>query len=118
MFSGMEQSDPALRLEGISSNPEGIRVVDVDQDGWPDVLIFVKYEKPILIRQTARRRFEVVDSPDAQASLIKDANPRSVAVADVDGRVGEELLIAQKKFARRLIFADGRSWSVVDHHEF
>lgn len=120
-----KENDSALELEELSSNPEGIRVVDVDQDGRRDVLIFVEYEKPILVRQTTKRRFEVIDSPGAQASLIKDASPRSVAVADVDGRAGEELLIAQKNFARSLIFAPfpasgrrqgGRSWSVVDQY--
>jgi len=112
----IKESDSDLKLEKLSSNPEGIKVVDVDQDGQRDVLIFVKYEKPILIRQTTRRIFEVIDSPSAQASLIKDASPRSVAVADVDGRAGEELLIAQKNFARSLIFADGQNWSVVDQY--
>ena len=116
IFGEVEQSSVDLELEKLSSNPEGIKVVDVDQDGWQDVLIFVKYEKPILVRQTAKGRFEVIDSPGAQASLIKDASPRSIAVADVDGRAGQELLIAQRNFARSLIFADGQSWSVVDQY--
>jgi hypothetical protein len=116
IFGEVEQSSVDLELEKLSSNPEGIKVVDVDQDGWQDVLIFVKYEKPILVRQTAKGRFEVIDSPDAQASLIKDASPRSIAVADVDGRAGQELLIAQRNYARSLIFADGQSWSVIDQY--
>ena len=116
IFGEIEESGSDLELEKLSSNPEGIKVVDVDQDGWQDVLIFVKYEKPILVRQTAKGRFEVIDSPGAQASLIKDASPRSIAVADVDGRAGQELLIAQRNFARSLIFADGQSWSVVDQY--
>ncbi len=116
IFGEVEQSSVDLELEKLSSNPEGIKVVDVDQDGWQDVLIFVKYEKPILVRQTAKGRFEVIDSPGAQASLIKDASPRSIAVADVDGRAGQELLIAQRNFARSLIFSDGQSWSVVDQY--
>ena len=116
VFGEVEESSPELKLEKLSSDPEGIKVVDVDQDGWQDVLIFVKYEKPILVRQTAKGKFEVIDSPAAQASLIKDASLSSVAVADVDGRAGKELLIAQKNFARSLIFADGRKWSVVDQY--
>jgi hypothetical protein len=116
VFGEAEESSPELKLEKLTSDPEGIKVVDVDQDGRPDVLIFVKYEKPILVRQTAKGKFEVIDSPAAQASLIKDASLSSVAVADVDGRAGKELLIAQKNFARSLIFADGRKWSVVDQY--
>ncbi|MCJ7728814.1 MAG: VCBS repeat-containing protein, partial [Sedimentisphaerales bacterium] len=116
VFGEVEESSPELKLEKLSSDPEGIKVVDVDQDGRQDVLIFVKYEKPILVRQTAKGRFEVIDSPAAQASLIKDASLSSVAVADVDGRAGKELLIAQKNFARSLIFAEGRKWGVVDQY--
>ncbi len=116
VFGETEERGANLELEKLSSDPEGIKVVDVDQDGWQDVLIFVKYEKPILVRQTAKGRFEVVDSPASQASLIKDASLSSVAVADVDGRAGKELLIAQKNFARSLIFADGSRWNVVDQY--
>lgn len=107
---------PALSLDKLSSDPDGIRIVDVDQDGLKDILIFVKYEQPLLVRQTKRKEFELVDSPDAQASLIKDAGTHSVAVADVDGKEGEELLIAQKNFARSLVFAKGETWTVLDQY--
>ena len=105
-----------LVLEKLKANPDGLKVLDVDQDGLLDVLIFVSYESPILVRQTQKNKFEVIDSPDAQASLIKDAGLRSVALADVDGRAGQELLIAQKNFARSLVFSEGRTWSVIDQY--
>ena len=105
-----------LVLEKLSSNPEGLRILDVDQDGLSDVLIFVKYDKPILVRQVKKGQFEVVDSPKAQLSLIKDATMSSIAVADIDGKKGEELLVAQNNFARSLIFKDGKNFSVVDQY--
>jgi len=91
-------------------------VLDVDQDGLQDVLIFVSYEPPILVRQTEKRKFELVDSPKAQASLIKDASLRSIALANVDDKAGDELLVAQKNFARSLVFSNGRRWSVIDQY--
>lgn len=106
----------ALELKKLASNPDGLKIFDVDQDGLMDVLVFVRYEAPILILQTKKREFEVVDSPQSQASLIKEASLRSIAFADVDGKPGEELLVAQKNFARSLIFAGGRSWTVVDQY--
>jgi hypothetical protein len=109
-------SGPAVKLEKLTSNPDGLKVVDVDQDGLEDVLIFVKYDPPILVRQMAIGNFEVVDSPKAQASLIKEASLSSVALGDVDGKVGDELLLAQKNFARSLLFADGKSWTIVDQY--
>ncbi|HLB73794.1 MAG TPA: VCBS repeat-containing protein [Sedimentisphaerales bacterium] len=105
-----------LKLEKLKADPDGLRVLDVDQDGLRDVLIFVSYELPILVRQVEKGKFEFVESPAAQASLIKDATLRLIDVADVDGRAGEELLIAQKNFARSLIFAEGRNWRVVDQY--
>ncbi len=107
---------PALELKELASNPDGLRVLDVDQDGLEDILIFVKYELPLLIRQAQRREFALVDSPGAQMSLIKDALLRSIAVADVDGRAGKELLVAQQNFARSLVFAGGEGWSIIDQY--
>ena len=107
---------PALELTKLTSNPDGLRVFDADQDGLQDVLIFVTYESPILVRQIERNRFEVVDSAKSQSSLIKEASLRSIALADVDGNSGRELLVAQKSFARSLIFSEGQNWSVIDQY--
>ena len=106
----------ALKLEKLKANPDSLKVIDVDQDGLQDVLMFVSYELPILVRQVEKGKFEAVESPAAQASLIKNANLRSIDVADVDGKAGEELLVAQNNFARSLVFAEGKSWRVVDQY--
>ncbi len=110
------RGDPGLQLKKLTSNPDGLRVFDADQDGLQDVLIFVAYESPILVRQIEKYRFEVVDSVKSQSSLIKDANLRSIALADTDGKAGPELLVAQKSFARSLVFSEGRNWSVIDQY--
>jgi hypothetical protein len=114
------QADPSkgklVTLTTLTSNPDGLKVLDVDQDGLQDVLIFVSYESPLLVRQVQKGRFEIMDSPEAQSSLIKDASLRSIALADVDGKPGDELLVVQKNFARSLIFSDGRTWSVIDQY--
>jgi hypothetical protein len=111
-----DDAKSALELKGLVSDPDGLKVLDVDQDGLEDVLIFVKYEPPILVRQIQKKKFEVVDSPSAQASLIKDATLGSVAVANVDDKTGEEMLVAQKNFARSLVFAEGKTWSIIDQY--
>jgi hypothetical protein len=105
----------ATELPQLATNPQAIKVIDVDHDGLKDVLIFVKYELPILVRQTQKRNFEVVDSPKAQTSLIKEATLRSIYSADVDGKTGEELLVAQNNFARSMTFTGGE-WTVLDQY--
>ncbi len=105
-----------LELKKLTSNPDGLKVLDVDHDGLLDVLIFVIYESPILVRQVEKNKFEVVDSPKAQSSLIKDANLRSIFVANVDGKAGDELLVAQKNFARSLVFSEVQTWNVIDQY--
>ncbi len=105
----------AVELPQLATNPQAIKVIDVDRDGLKDVLIFVKYELPILVRQTGKRKFEVVDSPKAQTSLIKEATLRSIYSADVDGKPGDELLVAQNNFARSMTFTNGE-WTVVDQY--
>jgi len=106
----------ALELKKLTSNPDGLKVFDADQDGLQDVLIFVSYESPILVRQVQKNAFEVVDPAKTQSSLIKDANLRSTALADVDGEEGLELLVAQKTFARSLVFSRARNWSIIDQY--
>jgi hypothetical protein len=106
---------PEAELKRLVANPQGIKIIDADQDGLKDVLVFVKYELPILVRQTEKRRFEVVDSPKAQTSLLKETTPRSISAADIDGKPGEELLVAQNNFARSMVFANG-TWTVLDQY--
>lgn len=108
--------ETTFELKGLASDPDGLKILDVDHDGLEDVLIFVKYELPVLVRQVQKKQFEVVDSPSAQTSLIKDATLGSIAFANVDGKIGEELLLAQNNFARSLVFADGKNWSVIDQY--
>jgi hypothetical protein len=105
----------AVELPQLATNPQGIKVLDVDHDGLKDILIFVRYELPILVRQTQKNKFEIVDSPKAQTSLIKEATLRSVYSADTDGKPGDELLVAQNNFARSMTFAGGE-WTVLDQY--
>lgn len=108
------ENDSFLELKKLTSNPDGLKVLDVDRDGLQDIMIFVSYELPILVRQVQKRQFEIVDSPKALTSLIKDASLRSTAFANVDGRAGQELLVTQKNFARSLVFTEEQNWGIID----
>ena len=71
-----------MELKKLTANPDGLKVFDADHDGLPDVLIFVSYDQPIMVRQSQKGKFEIVDSPNSQASLIKEAKASSTAVAE------------------------------------
>ncbi len=109
--------DRGLKLEKLKSNPDGIKILDADQDGLMDVLIFDRYNPPpMFARQTEKGIFELVDSAGAQSSLLKEATLSSIALGNIDDKKGDELLVAQKNFARSLVFSDKGIWTVVDQY--
>jgi hypothetical protein len=110
------QASTAVTLQKLLANPDGLKILDVDQDGMNDVLVFQEYEDPILIRQVSRGTFEVVESPKSQASLIKSAAMRSTTTADIDADGQDELLVAQRNFSRSLVFKDGTYWHIIDQY--
>jgi hypothetical protein len=108
-------ADSALELKKLTANPDGLKVFDTDHDGLQDVLIFVSYDQPTMVRQSAKGTFEIVDSPASQASLIKEAKASSTAITKIDGKKGDGLLVAQQNFGRSLRMTDGK-WTIVDQY--
>jgi len=104
-----------IRLTSLSANPDGMRIIDADQDGLKDVLLFVSYDLPVFVRQTTNGAFEVVRSA-SQVSLLKDTTLRSTAIANTDDKPGDELLVAHKNFARSVTFSQDGNWRVCDQY--
>jgi len=109
-------STTVLQLAKLTANPEGLIVFDADHDGLKDLLVFVPYELPLFIRQYPAGRFALVDAAKTQASLLKNAAPNTIAIADIDGKTGRKLLIAQQNFARSLVFSAAGRWRVLDQY--
>lgn len=103
-------------LDELQSNPQGMRVADIDQDGLMDVLIFRAFEEPLVIRQTAEFAFEIVPRRQSQSGLIKTASPQTLSTADTDQNGKEELLLSQQNFARALVFGNDGAWSILDQY--
>lgn len=117
LVKGRAQSDEdSWELAGLRGNPDRIALVDVDQDGLMDVLVFMPYGEPVVMRQSSLGEFERIESQRAQMSLIRQATARTTAVADIDGSGSKELLVAQNNYARSLIFEDGQRWAVLDQY--
>ena len=99
----------------MNADPDGMMVLDGDNDDLQDVMIFTEYDGPVFVRQKEKGVFEQADSAGTQASLIRQAKASSAAMADIDGKDGEEMLVAQQNFARSLRLIDGK-WTVLDQY--
>lgn len=85
--------------ENFKSNPSGLVIHDVDQDGLPDLVILIPYEKVKILRQVAGKDFDELDVALPGGSLEQPW----MSTADVDGDGKEELLLAQKNFLRAVV---------------
>ena len=85
--------------DSFKSNPATLAIQDVNQDGLPDLVLLMPYEKIKVLLQQKNGTF-----------LEKDVNPPGgaleqpwLAVADVDGDGKTELLLPQKNFLRAVV---------------
>ena len=85
--------------ETFSSNPVAMAIQDVNQDGLPDLVVLIPYEKIKVLLQKSDGNFdeENVDPPGGTME-----RPWLTSV-DVDGDGKPELLLPQKNFVRAVV---------------
>ena len=102
--------------ESFKANPGALAIHDADQDGLPDLVMLIPYEKIKILRQVAGKDYEEIDVTPPGGGVEQPW----LSAADVDGDGKDELLLAQKNFVRavvlqkdaRLLAADAKSaWS-------
>jgi hypothetical protein len=82
------------------SNPTSITIHDVNQDGLPDVVVLIPYEKvKVLLQAAGKEDFSEVDVLPPGGN----AEQPWLSVADVNGDGKPELLLAQKNFVRAVV---------------
>ncbi len=86
--------------ESFKANPASLTIHDADQDGRPDLVTLIPYEKIKLLLQKAGGDFDEVDVAPPGGSEM--AQPW-FAASDVDGDGKPELLLAQKNFLRAVV---------------
>jgi hypothetical protein len=82
------------------ANPSSITIHDVNQDGLPDVILLVPYEKiKVLLQAAGKADFEELEVLPPGGN----AEQPWLSVTDVDGDGKPELLLAQKNFLRAVV---------------
>ena len=110
------KAGPALELKLLKDNPTALRAGDVDGDGRPDVLLLQPYGPMQLVRRT-ETGFAEVDRKDIHSGLVANATPSAVSFAPLGPDRSTALLLAQRTFARSLVFDDESGWTVVDQYQ-
>ncbi len=85
--------------ESFKSNPTSISFQDVNQDGLPDLVVLIPYEKIKVLLQIADKDFDEEDIAPPGGSVEEPW----LSSADVDGDGKPELLLAQKNFLRAVV---------------
>jgi hypothetical protein len=91
--------------ENFKGTPNSILIHDVDQDGLPDLIVLIPYEKMKILLQVADADFKEIDI----ASNDGNADQPWVGFADVDGDGKAELLLPQKNFLRAGVLKENES---------
>jgi hypothetical protein len=101
--------------EHFKSNPSSVVIHDVNQDGLPDIVILIPYEKIKVLLQVPGKDFDEQDVVPPGGN----ADEPWLSAADVDGDGKPELLLAQRNFLRAVVLqkdetrsgADRPTWS-------
>ncbi len=108
-----EKAQESIPLNSLRDKPVGMCGVDIDHNGKTDVLIFQPY-KPLLLYRNPQGE---ETRKGINAGLVSDIAPKAVSVANLGADGGQACLVAQKNFARAIVFDAEKGWQVVDQFQ-
>lgn len=102
------QSD-SVEIQGLTGTPPSMKVVDVNQDGLKDVLVFKPFGGPILL--LGRPGGEPPAPSGGSLGPLVGATPEGLSL---DAPKEASLLVAQNTFARSVMLSKDGQWQVED----
>ncbi len=102
----------SIPIEGLSSAPEDLRVLDLDGNGLLDVLIFDPYGPPILLLGQSDN--EPPKNSSAGAGPLAGIRSSALTLSTLDDEPA--LLVAQNSFVRRITLDKSGQWQVTDQY--
>lgn len=97
------QDGTQVEISDLDHDPAALRVVDLNQDGHPDLALFVDHgDLRLLVNDGSGGLTEAVQETGFGRSSVSDVKPSAVSLADVDGDGHREAIVANPGFARAL----------------
>jgi len=104
-----------LPLPDLRTDPEQLAAVDADQDGKPDLVLFVPRSPAHVLLQRDDGAFEDVSGAEGfRGGLLDGLTADGLTAGDADGDGKAELIVAGKGYARALRLDRDGSLEVVD----
>ncbi|MDB5351431.1 MAG: repeat protein [Planctomycetota bacterium] len=99
--------EDSVAVKGLSGKPPALRVLDVNKDGQPDILVFNAYGPPVLL--LGRPGGEPPAPAAGTLGPLVGATPAGLTVANLGG---PSLLVAQGTFARNVALDKNGQWQI------
>jgi hypothetical protein len=103
--------DDAVSLKGLPGVPPAVRVIDVNRDGLPDILIFNDSGSPTLL--LGRAGGEPPAPSGGSLGPLAGVAPAGLSIMDLDGPA---LIASQNTFARNVFLDKAHRWEIKDQY--
>jgi hypothetical protein len=104
----------SVELAGLKTDPKGLKILDANQDGRPDLALFTIQEPMRLLLQNPEGGFR--EEAGFRKGLVDNLDPSALTMGDVDGDGKPEMLVAGVGYARSLRMNAQGALEVVDQY--